>query len=596
MKSKLITIILSIITFTANSQTSVPGGNVSGTWTLAGSPYNVMSSIVVPNGLTLIIEPGVTVNFQGTYKLLVLGRLLAIGTVTDTIIFKTVNPTNGWRGIRFYNTPVSNDSSKIAYCKLVHGKATGAPPDDNGGGFYFSNFSKVVVSNCLIANSSANVSGGGIYCTNSHPMIINNKIWNSTAYSGGGIYCGNSSPGITGNSILNCSAGNGGGIFCISYSNPMISNNTISDNAATNNYGGGILVYNSSPVISGNFISNNTALEYGAGIHCTNNSVAVITTNTIYNNTVTLYGGGGIYYSGDSPNTTISYNKLCNNKASTDGGGIFGSGTNNTISNNVIANNLASGNGGGIYFTGSTSKITNNTITNNSATKGGGLYCNNSSPLFRNCIFYGNHTNAVAGDQVYLYDEPSDPAFLYSDISSGTADFDANGNFYTGTYTNNISLTPLFVAPSGGSGLAYDGLSANWSLQSTSPCINTGDPAGIYPSIDLAGQTRVSDTIIDIGAFEFQEPIGLSDINLKKNISIFPNPFNVSSTIRLNFIINDAELNLYNIYGEKVRITTHLSGNKIQLKREDLCSGIYIYQLKIDNGTILTGKFIITDK
>ena len=119
----------------SKAQTSVAGGSVSGTWTLANSPYLVQGSIMIPDGQTLAIEPGVRVEFQGTYKLLVLGRLLAIGTATDTIVFTAANITNGWRGIRFDNTAATNDSSKFYYCKVIYSKANGLSPEDMGGGF-----------------------------------------------------------------------------------------------------------------------------------------------------------------------------------------------------------------------------------------------------------------------------------------------------------------------------------------------------------------------------------------------------------------------------------------------------------------------------
>ena len=67
--------------FESSAQTTVPAGNVSGTWNLAGSPYLIQGDITIPNGSTLTINPGVTINFQGHYKFMVAGRILAIGTV-----------------------------------------------------------------------------------------------------------------------------------------------------------------------------------------------------------------------------------------------------------------------------------------------------------------------------------------------------------------------------------------------------------------------------------------------------------------------------------------------------------------------------------
>ncbi|MGD8627132.1 MAG: hypothetical protein PVJ34_21535, partial [Anaerolineae bacterium] len=55
----------------AQTGTPVPGGNVSGTWTAAGSPYLIEGDITVPAGATLSIEPGVNVIFQSWYALYV---------------------------------------------------------------------------------------------------------------------------------------------------------------------------------------------------------------------------------------------------------------------------------------------------------------------------------------------------------------------------------------------------------------------------------------------------------------------------------------------------------------------------------------------
>jgi hypothetical protein len=85
------------------ASTSVPGGNVSGHWTLAGSPYNIMGSVTIPTLSTLTIDPGVTVSFQTSFGLtmVVQGRLLAVGTPADTVTFTASDTTIGFSGIRF---------------------------------------------------------------------------------------------------------------------------------------------------------------------------------------------------------------------------------------------------------------------------------------------------------------------------------------------------------------------------------------------------------------------------------------------------------------------------------------------------------------
>ncbi len=430
---------LNFLTYCLKAQTSVPAGNVSGTWTQAGSPYTIQGDITIVDATTLTIQPGVTVSFQGTYKLAVLGRLLAIGTAVDTIVFTAANTTNGWKGIRFDNTSTTNDTSKIYYCKLLYGKVSGTYPNYNGGALYFDNFSKAIISNSRISNCSANNNGGAIFCTASAPQISNNTIsFNSSLYKGGAIYC--------------------------QYYNARIFNNTIFNNMTTdpNASGGGIYCDACNANISNNAISNNTT-SYSSGFGS---------------------GGGGILISGGGP----------------------------TISNNTITNNSVTGggSGGGIFCSSGNPIFTNNTIANNTATNGGGIcFRNSSSPSLNNCILWGNAAN-TSGAGVFLEDEASDPQFSYSDVQGGTAAFGLNGNTYTGNYSNNINTDPLFVSPSGGAGSGFNGTSANWTLQNTSPCINTGDPFGTYASTDKAGNARVTVCRIDMGAYEYQNGTPLS--------------------------------------------------------------------------------------
>src|SRR6478736_1761825 len=101
MKKLLPLTIFSFFCFVAFSQTVIPGGTVSGTWTVSGSPYLVQGNLLIPNGMSLTINPGVSVSFQGNYKLLVSGRLVAAGTAADSIRFTAANAATGWQGIRF---------------------------------------------------------------------------------------------------------------------------------------------------------------------------------------------------------------------------------------------------------------------------------------------------------------------------------------------------------------------------------------------------------------------------------------------------------------------------------------------------------------
>ncbi len=518
-------------------QTIIPAGNVSGTWTLAGSPYLIQGSVMIPDGTTLSIEPGVNVNFQGSYKLYIQGRLLALGNATDTIYFTAADTTIGWLGLHFDNTPLTNDTSKIFYCKLQYAKTT-----NGGGAIYILGFSKVVISNNRISNcrTDAYPGGGGILCSGSSPVITHNTIsHNMTSFGGGGICCENSSPAITNNIISNNSAYNGGGgIECFGIynaSNATITGNIISYNTAS--YGGGIYSSNNSPKILNNFISNNTASN-GGGIYCANDGTPAIINNAISNNSA-IDGGGGI---------------CCD-------------------------------------YTYGNPSFANNTFSNNSAARGGGLFCSLYSNItLQNSILWGN-TASTSGQQVYLDDENSDPNFYYCDLQGGTDEFGLNsGIFYTGIYQHNIDTIPMFVSPSAGSGAGFDGVIADWSPEETSPCINAGSPdtTGLsLPALDLAGNPRIKGDRIDIGAYEYPLPNSVKEIQNTFSVDIYPNPAINDLTIEMK---QKSEIEISNIKGQIIktifsydRITTIDIGN--------LSCGVYIIKAKTDKG-IAIQKFI----
>ena len=79
------------------------------TWTFTHTPYIVTCDVLVSAGVTLRIEPGVTVKFDGPYALKIYGTLIARGTSGDTITFTTNSEGNQWGYILF------EDSSADAF-------------------------------------------------------------------------------------------------------------------------------------------------------------------------------------------------------------------------------------------------------------------------------------------------------------------------------------------------------------------------------------------------------------------------------------------------------------------------------------------------
>ena len=245
-------------------------GSQNGVWT-TDNPIWVNNDIYIENGNSLIIEPGVIIQFKDNYSFIIYGTLLAVGTVTDSILFSSLgsrkdeqNPGD-WELIKFEGT--SSSSSIIAFTKIEYAK-TGIRCDEGA--------SPTIRNNHIYYNGCGNSYHGGIVCYNSSsPQISENKICNNNR---NGIYCINSSPLIKNNIIYN----NGdeelyhGGIYCTTNSEPIICNNKI-----FNNIRDGISCVTSSPTIENNLIYNNEI----HGIYCESYS-PLVTNNTISSNEI----------------------------------------------------------------------------------------------------------------------------------------------------------------------------------------------------------------------------------------------------------------------------------------------------------------------
>jgi Right handed beta helix region/Secretion system C-terminal sorting domain len=326
-----------------SAQTEIPAGNISGSWILANSPYQINGEVTIPSGETLTIEPGVKVIFMGYYKFNVQGRLLAIGTKEDTITFTARDSTKGWHGIRFLSTPKANDSSKIIYCKLQYGKAnSGSYYDQSGGALFVMNFSKLLISHCLINsnlnNGDPDYTGGGAICIwNASPVLTNCTISNNDGNTGGAIICwSNANPVISNNIFAYNSALDGAAIYIGNASNPIIKNNIIIHNHASDNCGGIRSYQNSNPLIINNVIANNHA-TYGGAVDCRDHSNPIVINSIIYGNSAGT--GKQVFIDGADSDPSFLYCDIEGGKEEFKGTGA-GTNYNGTYSNNIDSDPL----------------------------------------------------------------------------------------------------------------------------------------------------------------------------------------------------------------------------------------------------------------
>ena len=294
--SILILVIMPLIVF---SQTNIVVSELSGILSRSNSPYHIFNDITIPEDQSLIVEPGVVIEFQGHYHLTVYGILKAEGTVADSIYFRAANISDGWSGIsliRDANQYFENDSSIISFSSIENIVSNNAVSEN----IYLNEYSRLRISNNLIKNN--NCSYGIIRCSStSSPTITNNRL---TLNDGPAIYCRESNPLVINNYIIEngyqIPPQNGSGIMLES-SSPRIINNIIADNFSDGLGTAIACFYGSFPEISNNTICNNKAVgQYGStgGICFDEYSNATINNCILWGNTSTLDNYQILYFSG----------------------------------------------------------------------------------------------------------------------------------------------------------------------------------------------------------------------------------------------------------------------------------------------------------
>jgi hypothetical protein len=105
--------------------TPLAGGTLAANTTLdaARGPWLVTGDVVVPAGVTLTIEPGVTVYFAAGAGIDIAGRLVAEGTATKRIVLTRERGATGtWDGLQFNSSPQDN---RLAFIDMSFGDGRG---------------------------------------------------------------------------------------------------------------------------------------------------------------------------------------------------------------------------------------------------------------------------------------------------------------------------------------------------------------------------------------------------------------------------------------------------------------------------------------
>jgi len=545
---------LPLMTTAALAETHIPGGNISGVWTAAGSPYILDGNCVVQPADSLIVQAGVTVLFPPLVRLRIEGQIQALGTAADSVVFTATDTSQGMESLDFLNTDTSpRDSSVLEYCVFRYGVASPSPdPYMHGGGLYIKNSSRLRVSHCTIERCRTRVAygsngtsgssgsgdpgedggigqsghGGGIYCDNSSPMVTFNVIslnqtgdaWGGSGGNGGSqSSMGGVATGGDGGDGAAGLPGNGGAIY-LYHSSATIYGNTVFLNRTGEGHGGNGGIGGSASsywfiAVGGDGGQGGSGEGGGGGAIGTDSSTAAIINNLIFQNfTGDGMGGGG------GPGGWASGLEWSIYGAQGTGGGGYG------------------GDGYAISCTGpGSTQVSHCTIVSHTiiSTGQGG---SPSSP-------WAHGEGVVWGDQMSLSSciiwFNADPEIICSQ---------ANYSCIQGGYpgSGNVNSEPLFVSP------PLD----NWCLSQTaagqlhqSPCVDAGNPASPL----ISGTTRTDgaqDTgVVDMG---WHYPVGTAQAYVSATLTPHNPPIVVPASG--GSFVFDAEVSASLLYSGAVDI------------------------------------------
>jgi len=331
---------------------------------------------------------------------------------------------------------------------------------------------------------------------------------------------------------------NGGGVtrcLYLNHASAVVDGFTITNALSSSSGGAGVCIESGGGTVKNCSIGGNTCDASWNGGGGVGMMAGLVSNCTIVGNTAKSSGGGVNMSGGTVRDCTISGNNVSGSQSS--GGGVYLS--SGTLQDCVISGNYALY-GGGVDSQGGT--VLNCTISGNWGTQQSGAGVRNNSTM-RDCLIMGNYTEAVQSwsgsgsvvqndstmenctivgnsGPVYTPRDSIDQMQWYSVYNNGgtmkncivvnnTPGFGNTGSKCTYSCTTplvsgtgNIMQDPQFVNPGSGSGSSF--VAGNYQFLAYSPCINAGvNVAWMNSAKDLAGNARIFNTTVDMGAYEY---------------------------------------------------------------------------------------------
>lgn len=201
-------------------------------------------------------------------------------------------------------------------------------------------------------------------------------------------------------------------------------------------------------------------------------------------------------------------------------------------------------------------------------------FVNNSAQIEGN-LFVISNVNATIKNSIIDYEDNGlDDVSIWtsnSTISSENNLFTkAMSTKYINNGNNKSNTNPLFV----------DKANGDYNLMANSPAIDAGKNSflTLSPNLDAISNNRIHNNTVDLGAFEFQGTVSITEQTKNAEFVLYPNP--AESEVFLQFDeYQKGNVIIYNLQGKKVlevsRTEVHID-KPVKINVENLQSGTYI--------------------
>lgn len=136
-----------------------------------------------------------------------------------------------------------------------------------------------------------------------------------------------------------------------------------------------------------------------------------------------------------------------------------------------------------------------------------------------------------------------------------------------------------------------------WTFNWTAPAGSSGSVNfyGSFLATNSSGSNAGDTTFLSVLSIDEDTSVGIETNDKDTRFSILPNPMSGSSRLVSRQAMNEASIYLYNSAGQMVREIEKVSGEMIELQRENLPAGQYFINIIENQKVIYSDQLIIVD-